>query len=82
MNNAMQSWGFIRLLCEYCIYYCTMSSGTIIAVMHVDDFLSVASSVEENEHFKAQLHKRWEISEGDVSFMLGIVEIILLRVKR
>ena len=57
MNNAMQSWGFIRLLCEYCIYYCTMSSGTIIAVMHVDDFLSVASSVEENEHFKAQLHK-------------------------
>ena len=66
MNNAMQSWGFIRLLCEYCIYYCTMSSSTIIAVMHVDDFLSVASSVEENEHFKAQLHKRWEISEGDV----------------
>jgi hypothetical protein len=48
-------------------------SGTILAAIHVDDFISVASSQEENERFKAQMHKAWTISDpGDVHFVVGI----------
>ena len=72
LNEAMLNWGFVRLPCEYCVYYRSTAEGTIIAIVHVDDFLSVASSKEENERFKAQLRERWEISEGDASFMLGM----------
>ena len=72
LNDAMISWGFIWLLCEYCMYYCNTDTGTVIAIVHIDDFLSVASSTEENEHFKSQLQEHWEISEGDASFMLGM----------
>ena len=72
LNDTMLAWGFIWLLCEYCVYYCNTDTGTIIAIVHVNNFLSLASSKEENEHFKAQLCKHWEISEGDASFMLGM----------
>ena len=72
LNDTMINWGFIRLQCEYCMYYCNTDTGTIIAIVHVNDFLSVASSKEENEQFKSQLQERWEISEGDASFMLGM----------
>ena len=72
LNDAMINWGFIRLLCEYCVYYRNTDTGTIIAIVHVNDFLSIASSKEENEQFKSQLQEHWEISEGDASFMLGM----------
>jgi hypothetical protein len=54
------------------MYYRNTDTGTIIAIVHVNDFLSVASSKEENERFKSQLREHWEISEGDASFMLGM----------
>jgi len=72
LNEAMLGWGFVRLPCEYCVYYRKTAEGTIIAIVHVDDFLSVASTKEENKRFKAQLRERWEISEGDASSMLGM----------
>lgn len=72
LNDAMIGWGFIWLPCEYCVYYCNTTEGTITAIIHVDDFLLVASSEEENKCFKAQLHTHWEISEGDTSIMLGM----------
>ncbi|KAF8654847.1 hypothetical protein AX14_008233 [Amanita brunnescens Koide BX004] len=54
------------------MYYCSTAEGTIIAIVHIDDFLSMASSKEKNERFKAQLCECWEISEGNASFMLGM----------
>ena len=71
-SSAMEEWGFTRVKCEYCIYYRKAPSGTIITAVHVDDFLSTASSKEESERFKAQLKTRWEISESDASFIVGI----------
>ena len=49
VNEAMVSWGFVRLSCESCIYYRKAESGIIIAAVHVNYFLSVADSPTENE---------------------------------
>lgn len=73
MNNAMISWGFTPLGVEPCIYYHLLPSGTNIAAIHVDNFLSIASLKEENELFKKDMQKKWIISDlGDVSFCIGI----------
>ena len=52
MNEAMISWGFIHLGTESCVYYQFQLSGVTITAVHVDDFLSIASSKEENNCFK------------------------------
>jgi hypothetical protein len=68
----MQGWMFKQLPCEWCIYYRRTEKGIVIVAIHVDDFLSIASSCEANEEFKQQLKARFEISEGDVDLCLGI----------
>ena len=66
--------GFTHLSCESCIYYQKSDSRTIVSAMHVDDFLSIASNQEENEHFKNQLRRVWTISDlGAVHFVFSIV---------
>lgn len=73
MNEAMISWGFMRLSCESCIYYRKSNTGIVIAAVHVDDFLSVGDSRAENEKFKMQMKTLWTISDlGDVKFCVGI----------
>lgn len=73
LNEEMVSWGFTRLSAESCIYYRKRPTGTIITVVHVDDYLSAASSKEENETFKEQMRTRWTISDlGEAKFCLGI----------
>jgi hypothetical protein len=73
LNEAMMSWGFTRLAPEYCVYYQKSVTGTTVAVIHVDDFLSASSSKEENESFKSQMRLKWEISDiGDARFCVGI----------
>jgi hypothetical protein len=69
----MITWGFTRLASESCIYYRKSKTGTVIAGVHVDDYLSIASSKEENEAFKAQMKKVWNISDlGTVKLLVGI----------
>jgi hypothetical protein len=70
----MKELGFEQLKCKWCIVYRRQTpSGTIIFLLHVDDILSAASTWEENERFKAQLRKHWEISDlGTAKFALGI----------
>ena len=47
--------------------------GTIIAAVHVDDFLTIASSKDENERFKSQMREAWTISDlGDARFVIGM----------
>jgi hypothetical protein len=72
VNKAMLDWEFKRLPCKWCIYYRRTENGILIVAIHVDDFLSAASSCEANEHFKSQLKSRFEISEGEVDLCLGI----------
>ena len=73
MNEAMLSWGFTRLSCESCIYYRKEESGTLVAAVHVDDFLSIASKLSENERFKAQMREIWKISSsGEAKYCVGI----------
>ena len=73
MNEAMISWGFKHLSSESCIYYRMRSEGCVIAAVHVDDFLSVASHKAENEHFKEQMKEIWTISDlGEPKFCVGI----------
>lgn len=70
----MVAWGFTRLACEPCIYYRKTALGTVIAAVHVDDFLSIASSKEENDQFKAQMHETWTISDlGVPRYILGML---------
>lgn len=49
INDKMISWEFTRLACESCIYYRTSEHGTIIATLHVDNFLLIASNKAEND---------------------------------
>jgi hypothetical protein len=72
-DKVMKELGFERLDCEWCVYRRQTPSGIIIFLLHVDDILSAASTREENERFKAQLRKHWEINDlGPVKFALGI----------
>jgi hypothetical protein len=73
MDNAMLSWGFTRLSCESCIYYRKTDTGVIISAVHVDDFLSIATSKTENESFKTQMKSLWTISDlGEAKHCVGI----------
>jgi len=73
MHDTMLSWGFMRLTCEWCVYYRATSDGVIMAAIHVDDILSVTSSPEENKRFKTQLQSKWAISDlSNIKFALGI----------
>lgn len=73
MNEQMLSWGFTCLSCESCIYYMRSDTGTIVSAIHINDFPSIASNQEENEHFKNQMCGVWTISDlGTIHFIIGI----------
>jgi hypothetical protein len=55
-NGTIVSWGFIYLPCEWCIYYRTSPTSTVIFSIHVDDIFAAASSHEEME----LLPLRWQ----------------------
>jgi hypothetical protein len=72
-HKAVLEWGFKRISSEPCVYRRDSPEGTTIFVLHVDDIISAASSLEENQRFKEQLKSRWEISDlGPVKHALGI----------
>jgi hypothetical protein len=72
-NEGIVSFGFIRLSCEWCVYFRSSPSGTVIFSVHVDDIFAAASSPEEMDAFKAMLESKWEISDlGPAKFALGI----------
>lgn len=69
----MLIWGFTRLACESCIYYRTTVTGTIIAAVHVDNFLCISSNHTETERSKTDMRKVWTTSDlGIVRFVVGI----------
>ena len=73
MDAAMVEWGFTCLSSESCIYYRQNEQGIVIAVVHVDDFLSVANSEEENARFEAQMKTKWITSSlREPKFCIGI----------
>ena len=73
MDATMIEWGFMHLSSESCIYYRQNDQGIVIAVIHVDDFLSVADLEEENVHFEAQMKTKWITSSlGELKFCIGI----------
>ena len=73
LNMQIITWGFTCLSCESCIYYCKTDSGIIIAAIHVNDYLSIADSKEENEQFKDQMRKVWTIPKlGTACFIVRI----------
>lgn len=72
MNGAMGDWAFHRVNVEYCLYCRQTQAGFILVAVHVDDFLSVASSTAINDEFENQLRSRWEITKSDGSHILGI----------
>ncbi len=73
MQEAMISWGFEQLSLEYCIYHRASNTGTVIAAVHVNDFLFIADTKEENEQFKAKMKETWTISNlGEAKFCVGI----------
>lgn len=73
LNDAMLSWGFVRLKSEHCIYYRRTSSGVLLVAVHVDDFFTVGSSKAVVSDFKTQLKTKWQVSElGDAHFCLSI----------
>ncbi|CCM06824.1 uncharacterized protein FIBRA_09127 [Fibroporia radiculosa] len=43
MHIRLLALRFVRLPCEYCIYYCQSDLGTIVTCVHVNDFLMTVS---------------------------------------
>ncbi|KAJ3538090.1 hypothetical protein NMY22_g5310 [Coprinellus aureogranulatus] len=73
LNAGMEEWGFKRLRSDACVYYRKRGNQSIITLVHVDDFLSIATTKEENEAFKEQMRTKWTISElGRPKQFLGI----------
>lgn len=73
LNSNMISWRFTCLPCKSCIYYWKSGTGTVIVAVHVDNFLSIASSKAKNKRFKNQLCSVWTISDlGLPRFVVGI----------
>lgn len=55
------------------MYYRKSDTGTIIAAVHVDDFLSIASSKDENNRFKNQMCEAWSISDlGTPRYLVSV----------
>src|SRR6266851_8247907 len=72
-NSAILGWNFVCLSCEWCVYMCRSTTGTIIFSVHVDDIFSAASSAAKNNQFAELLKSRWEISElSPAKFTLSI----------
>jgi hypothetical protein len=72
-NDGIVSFGFVRLSCEWCIYFRSSPTGTIIFSVHVDDIFAMASSHEEMQCFKSLLESKWEVSDlSPAKFALGI----------
>lgn len=73
MNTHMEKLSFTHLPCEYYIYFHKTDLGTIIADVHVDDFIIAVSSTEAATYFKNQIHQEWQISDlGEAHFCIGI----------
>lgn len=73
LDDVMRKLGFTRLKCEACLYYRRTNQGTVITGIHVDDFLSIASSKESNNIFKEQLKEAWTISDlGTPTHIVGM----------
>lgn len=73
MNSKMVSWNFERLPSDPCVYVRKRGEDTVWAGVHVDDFITVASSKRASDDFKADMQTAWTISDlGDVGFCLGI----------
>jgi hypothetical protein len=74
--NVQQSragMGFIRLSCEWCVYYRKSPCGTTIFILHVDDIISASSSLNELNRFRDELKSQWEISDlRPIKHALGI----------
>lgn len=73
LDDVMKDLGFLRLKCEACLYYRKTDRGIVITGVHVDDFLSIASTKEANDQFKEQLKARWVISDlGTPRHIIGM----------
>jgi len=48
-NKAIESLGFKRLPCEWCVYLRHSRSRMVIFVIHVDDIISASTSPAENQ---------------------------------
>jgi hypothetical protein len=73
LNAQMIEWGFTCLSCESCIYFHKTDSGIVIAAVHVNDYLAIADSKDENKRFKDQMRKVWTISDlGTARLIMGI----------
>lgn len=73
LDDAMRKIGFTRLKSEACLYYRQTNHGIVITGIHVDDFLSIASTKDANDHFKDQLKRTWVISDlGTPKHIVGM----------
>ena len=65
MHDKMIAWGFHCLDCKYCVYARDDDTGSVLTAVHVDDFVSIASTKTANDVFKQQMKSEWTIAEGD-----------------
>ena len=73
MHKAMLNWGFKCLHADPCVYYRVNTTGIVLSVVHVDNFLIVSSTPSASHAFKEELKSFWTISDlGEAHFCVGI----------
>jgi hypothetical protein len=73
LNGAMEGdFKYHRASVDHCLYVKRDNDGFVAAAVHVDDTLTVGTSVAKLDQLEADLRSKWEISSGDTSFILGI----------
>jgi hypothetical protein len=73
MNKGMSGIGFVRIPCEYCLYFRDTETGSVLTGIHVDDFFVAASDLMQMSAFKSDLSAIWEIKDlGEAKFCVGI----------
>lgn len=73
LNGKMLAFGYTRIPCEHCLYYRKSATGSVLAAVHVDDYIAAVSDEMEARRFKDDLRSVWEISDlGIATFCLGI----------
>ena len=73
LHALFLEWGFKRLDCKWCVYYCHSNSSTTFVAIHVDDMIAASSCDTKADCFRAKLELKWQISAlGEAKHILGI----------
>ena len=73
LHNTFQGLGFTRSHADHSVFYVSGGDNSIIVAVSVDDMTMAAKRMATIDWLKAELSKRFEITDlGDIHWLLGV----------